>query len=102
MSLTKVLFQGEYYIANTHSQQQEVIHQFLEGDYKTLVIIDHALAIENIQCICSESDIPCSVEFLSEYSMPCVKGIYINNTFDTFTQAFIKNNWSLLAFFNQG
>jgi hypothetical protein len=93
------LFQGEYYLANTYGQKEEVIHRFLEGDYKTLVIIDESLAIENIKNIRGQSDIPCSVEFLSEKSVPCEKGIYIS-TFDTVTQNFIKENWSLLAFFN--
>ena len=92
------LFQGEYYLANTYAQQQEVIHSFLESDYKTLVIIDESLAIENIKAIRAESDIPCTVEFLSESSKPCDKGIYIG-TFNTATQNFIKENWSLLAFF---
>jgi hypothetical protein len=92
------LFQGEYYLANTYAQKEEVIHSFLEGDYKTLVIIDESFAIENIKNICGESDIPCSVEFLSDKSIPCTKGIYIS-TFDTAAQNFIKENWSLLAFF---
>jgi hypothetical protein len=95
------LFQGEYYLASTYAQKEEVIHSFLEGDYKTLVIIDETLAIENIKNIRAESDIPCSVEFLSENSVPCDKGIYIA-TFDTATQKFIKENWSLLAFFTAG
>ena len=93
------LFQGEYYLANTYSQKEEVIHRFLEGDYKSLVIIDETLAIENIKAIRAESDIPCTVEFLSESSRPCDKSIYIT-TFDTVTQTFIKENWSLLAFFS--
>lgn len=93
------LFQGEYYMANTYSQKEEVIHSFLEGDYKTLVIIDESLAIENIKNICGDSDIPSSVEFLSKDSRPCNKGIYIS-TFDTAAQQFIKENWSLLAFFS--
>lgn len=94
-----VLFQGEYYLASTYAQKEEVIHSFLEGDYKTLVIVDESLAIENIKAIRAESDIPCTVEFLSESSRPCDKGIYIT-TFDTATQNFIKENWSLLAFFS--
>jgi hypothetical protein len=98
MSLN-TLFQGEYYLASTYAQKQEVIHSFLDSDYKTLVIIDETLAIENIKDIRGQSDIPCSVEFLSEKSVPCDKGIYIS-TFDTATQNFIKENWSLLAFFN--
>ena len=93
------LFQGEYYLANTYGQKEEVIHRFLEGDYKTLVIIDETLAIENIKAIRAESDIPCTVEFLSESSRSCDKGIYISS-FDTVTQKFIKENWSLLAFFS--
>ena len=93
------LFQGEYYLANTYGQKEEVIHRFLEGDYKSLVIIDETLAIENIKAIRAESDIPCTVEFLSESSRPCDKSIYITS-FDTVTQKFIKENWSLLAFFS--
>ena len=97
MSLN-TLFQGEYYLANTYSQKEEVIHRFLESDYKSLVIIDETLAIENIKAIRAESDIPCTVEFLSESSTPCDKGIYIS-IFDTVAQNFIKEKWSLLAFF---
>jgi hypothetical protein len=98
--MQRILFQGEYYMASTNSQQEEVIQRFLEGDYKTLVIIDESLAIENIKDMRGDSE--CSVEFLSELSKSGVKGIYINNTFDLLTQNFIKENWSLLAFFSSG
>ena len=96
-----MLFQGEYFIAHEDADQLEVIDEFMSNDiYKSMVIIDSSLAIENIKEL--RRDYNCFVVFLNSDSNPELetrKIIYIHDTFDEMTQGFILNTGSLLAFF---
>jgi len=96
-----MLFQGEYFIAYEHTDQLEVIEEFMCNDtYKSMVIIDSSLAIENIKEL--RGDYNCFVVFLNNKCNPELetrKIIYIHDKFDEMTQGFILKTGSLLAFF---
>ena len=96
-----MLFQSEYFIAHEDSDQLEVIEEFMYNDiYKSMVIIDSSLAIENIKEL--RGDYNCIVVFLNSESNPELetrKIIYIHDKIDEMAQAFILKTHSLLAFF---
>lgn len=96
-----MLFQGEYFIAHEDADQLEVIDEFMSNDtYKSMVIIDSSLAIENIKEL--RGGYNCFVVFLNSESNPELetrKIIYIHDTIDEMTQSFILKTGSLLAFF---
>jgi len=96
-----MLFQSEYFIAYEDSDQLEVIEEFMYNDtYKSMVIIDSSLAIENIKEL--RRDYNCVVVFLNSECNPELeirKIIYIHDKIDEMAQAFILKTRSLLAFF---
>jgi len=87
-----MLFMGEYYIAETDGNRKEVIETFLEDDnYKTLVIVDPVMRLHEYGC-----QIEClvSIEEIID-----TKRIFMCAQLDGMAKAFVKQHWSLLAFF---
>jgi len=96
-----MVFIGEFYIAHDDDTQLETIDNFMNDDtYKSLLIIDSSMAIENIKNL--RGGYNCFVCFLNHSDDPSKESrkiIYINNVFDDMAQNFMLNHGGLLAFF---
>ena len=93
-------YRGEIHIAHTDEAQINTINYFMESNYKSLLIIDPYLHIENIKE--QRADHNCFVVFLYENSDPESEPkpiIYIHDAFDNLAQNFMIEKGGLLAFF---
>ncbi len=95
-----MLFQGEYWIASTVQELQEVVNQFEEEDgYSSLLVIDPRRGIEFHKAMCREET---HVKFLNQYN-PALepdddKHLYIHPVFDPSAMNFVREQWGLVVF----
>jgi len=111
----EVLFQSDYWFANTYSQRVETIQNFIEDDQRVLVIIDSRLhndirTILNI--LMEEEQIPSYLRLVIgnpekplevyEYNFNqgiCNKTIYVLSKLNNMATALIKRVKPVLAIF---
>jgi len=98
-----MLFQGEYWIASTLQELQEVFDRFEEEDgYSALLVVDPRRGIDFHKELCREDT---HVRLLNQYDAARVqeqeedeKHVYIHPVFDASAMNFVKEMWGLTVF----
>ena len=96
-----MLFQSEFYIADTDEELIEVLRAFDDHDTcVVLLVIDPHNRIEHVKYLCDEADLPYSACFLQPgMKSDGKKWIYMNEVFDTAAQDFIMDAGGIVAWF---
>ena len=95
-----MLFQGEYWIASTPQELQEVIDRFEEEDgHVSLLVVDPRHGIDFHKGLCRADT---HVKLLTQYDVAQepddAKHLYIHPVFDPSAINFVKEQWGLVVF----
>lgn len=101
--IARMLFQGEYYLANTVDEKKAVLETFLNNDYfRNLIIIDPD-SVDTLTNL-KEINITCNLivnsnEWYGEKTSSIIKYINVYPQIDQTVKAIINETWPLIALF---
>jgi len=96
-----MVFAGQLFITSEYEEEKNVIVEWYDSEYHSLLIIDKLNRIERYREM--RDNLDCSVRWLTNNSSPDYndKTIFINNVFDDMTQEFTIKYTPVVAFFRE-
>jgi len=96
-----MVFAGQLFITSEYEEEKNVIVEWYDSEYHSLLIIDKLNRIERYKEM--RDNLDCSVRWLTNNSSPDYndKTIFINNVFDDMTQEFTIKYTPVVAFFRE-